>query len=76
MRILLDGKLLKNFTAESVKEAIDVAANVTRDRGRMIVEVIVDGEKLNDEQIQDELAGSSPAEEVHFNSSDGRKLVR
>ena len=75
MRILLDGKLLEDITAVSVKEAMDVAANVTRGRGRMIVEVIVDGEKLNDEQIQDELAGSSPAEEVQFNSADGRKLV-
>ena len=75
MRILLDGKPLENITAESVKEAIDVAANVTRDCGRMIVEVIVDGDKLNDEQIQDELAGSSPAEEVQFNTADSRELV-
>lgn len=75
MRILLDGKPLENVTAESVKEAIDVAANITRERGRMIVEVIVDGKKLNEEQIEDELAGSSPAEEVQFNSADSRKLV-
>ncbi len=75
MRILLDGNPLENITAVSVKEATDVAANVTRDRGRMIVEVIVDGEKLNEKQIQDELAGSSPADEVQFNSADSRKLV-
>ena len=75
MRVLLDGKPLENITAVSVKEAMNIAANVTRDRGRMIVEVIVDGEKLNEEQIQDEFGGDSPAEEVQFNSADSRKLV-
>ena len=75
MRILLDGKPLENITAVSVKEAMNVASNVTRDQGRMIVEVIVDGEKLNEEQIQDELGGDSPAEEIQFKSADSRKLV-
>lgn len=75
MRILLDGHPLENITAESVKEAIDVAANVTRESGRMIVEVIVDGQKWNDEQIQVELEGSSIADEVRFNSADTRQLV-
>ena len=76
MQVLLDGQTLEHCVAESVNEAIGNAADTAREKGRLIVEVVVDGTPWEESQIQDELAGSTmKAEIVSLTSRDPRQLV-
>lgn len=75
MRILLDGEPISRTTAGTVGEAITAAADLAGQRGRMIIEVSVDGAAWSEHQIADELTGATAAEEVSLTSADAVAVV-
>ncbi|MBT8484540.1 MAG: hypothetical protein HKO59_11025 [Phycisphaerales bacterium] len=75
MRVLLDTEPCET-TATSVAGAIATAAAIAEERGRIVVEVVVDGSPWGQEQFRSPAACQSAAEEVQLVSADLRDLVR
>ena len=65
MRILLDNEPCP-LTAENLGEVLHAANDIAQGRGRLVVEVLVDGIALSDTQLLDEERLQAPAEEVHL----------
>ena len=63
MRVLIDNSPCA-VDADSVGEAVAAAASVAEKSGRMIVEVIVDGDHWTEAQITSASCASQSAEEV------------
>ena len=74
MRVWLDDKALE-AGATSIGEAIEGAAVLARQEGRMVVEVRVDGELWNEQQLASAAARAGQAGEVRCVSEDPRALV-
>lgn len=74
MRVLLDEKPC-DVTAESVNDAIAAAALVAEGRGRIIVDVFVNGARWSSDQLGEGGAADQPAEEVSLISADPVALV-
>jgi hypothetical protein len=73
MRVLLD-KTVCDVQVDSVEDAIAAAADLAQQRGRMIVEVIIDGRTWTQVDLADASSLSS-CEEVHLTSADPAELV-
>ena len=74
MRVLLD-ELPCDVRAESVGEAIQAASALAENNGRMIVEVVVDGEQWTQQQMESNERCAQSADEVRFTSADPNTLV-
>jgi hypothetical protein len=74
MRIVLDEQPCK-IDATSVGEAIRAATAIAERRGRMIVDVIVDGRTWEQSELDSADARAAAAEEVRMTSADVRELV-
>lgn len=75
MRITLDDQPC-SVEARSVGEAIAAAADLAESNGRLVVEVYVDGEKLNDQALGEEQRMASNADEVRLVSVEPTQMVR
>lgn len=75
MRITLDEQPC-DLTVNSVGEAIAAAADIAESNGRLVVEIYVDGEKLNDEALGEQQRMSKAADEVRMISVEPRQMVR
>jgi hypothetical protein len=74
MRVLLDEQPC-DIDAASIGEAIRGAAALAEKRGRLIVEVSVDGERWDEAQLGSEQLCGRPAEEVRCMTADRKALV-
>jgi len=74
MRLLLDEQPCE-VHAGSIGEAIRSAAALAEDRGRLIIEVIVDGDRWDEEQLASEEACAGVAEEIRCTSASRDELV-
>jgi hypothetical protein len=76
MRILLDEHVC-DVQADTVADAIAAASALAQERGRLVVEVMVDGRQWTREDFDAMEAGeASPrADEVHLTSAEPRELV-
>ena len=74
MRVLLDDRPCEGDAA-SVGEAISSAAAVAGERGRVVVEVIVDGVSWTDRELDSTDMQDSVADEVSLVTADLRDLV-
>jgi len=74
MRVLLD-ELPCDVRADSVGEAIDAASALAENDGRMIIEVVVDGEQWTAQHLESKVKCAQPADEVRLTSADPMKLV-
>lgn len=75
MRIVLDDKPC-SLPAGSVADAIDAAAALADQAGRVIVDVFVDGDRWSGEQLGGARASAIVATEVRLVSADPHELVR
>lgn len=74
MQILLDDNPC-DLEATTVGQAIEAAAAVARERGRLIVEVTVDGLRWSDDDLASLDRRNAPAEVLHLTSAVPRDLV-
>ena len=74
MRVVIDEQVT-DMQPGSVAEAISEAAANAEQNGRMIVEVIVDGERWNNEQLNSPEAANTEAQEIRLESAEPRQLV-
>jgi len=74
VHILLDDQPCQ-VKASSVGEAIDGVAGLARQRGRVVVEVRVDGQVWTEEDLQSTDARAGEAAEIHCVTADLRELV-
>ncbi len=74
MRILLDDQLC-DVQSKTVGDAITGVAEIVRDQGRLIVEVVVDGQLWTSEQLDAEELVGSGADEVRLTSALPRELA-
>jgi hypothetical protein len=75
MQILIDDLPCK-LDANTVGEAIDGASSLARDRGRLIVDVTVDGAKWTQADLASTQRHDQTAEVVRFSSAEPSDLVR
>ncbi len=75
MQILLDD-IPCNVVARTVGEAIEGGADLARDRGRLIVDVTVDGSKLSEADLASAQQQTRTAQIVRLVSADPVELVR
>lgn len=76
MRIFLDDAACENIHADSVAQAVNAAATLARQRGRAIVDVIVDGRKWDADRIDSAEANTTgKVREVRMASADPLMLV-
>ncbi len=76
MRIFLDDAACQDIHADSVAAAVQAAADIARQRGRTIVDVMVDGSKWSADRIDsDEAKAASGANEVRLVTADPLLLV-
>ena len=75
MQILIDD-LPCEMDASTVGEAIDGASNLARDRGRLIVDVTVDGAKWTQADLASTRRHDQTAQVVRFSSAEPAELVR
>ena len=75
MQILIDD-LICDMDAITVGEAIDGAADLARDRGRLIVDVTVDGTKWTQADLASAQRHAQTAQVVRFSSAEPVDLVR
>jgi len=74
MRVLLDQSVC-DVPADTVGQAIDAISHLARQRGRLIVEVLVDGTSWNAQQIDDQAGRASVAREVKLTTADPSELI-
>ena len=74
MRVFLDEQLCET-DADSVAAAIAGAASLAEERGRMVVEVMVDGDHWTDEQIASASSSDTGVEEVKLRTAVPGQLV-
>jgi hypothetical protein len=74
MQILLDAATLPE-TADHIGDALAVANAAARARGRLLVEVRVDGQTLTDAELVDDDALGRPAEHIECTTADAAALV-
>lgn len=74
MRVLLD-ELPCDVRAESVGEAINAASALVEHDGRMIVEVVVDGEQWTAKHLESDERRAQSADEIRLTSADPVQLV-
>ncbi|MDY7108164.1 MAG: hypothetical protein SYC29_05960 [Planctomycetota bacterium] len=74
MRVLLDEQPC-DIEAASISEAIRGAAALAQQRGRLIIEVTVDGERWDEAQLSSESLCAGTAGEVHCTTADRKALV-
>ncbi|MBY0307177.1 MAG: hypothetical protein K2Q09_00400, partial [Phycisphaerales bacterium] len=74
MRAYLDDTAL-DTSCHSIAEAIGAARTAARSRGRVVVDVLVDGERLDEEAL--DAPSTAPAGDIELKclSADPRKLV-
>ncbi len=75
MQVLLDD-IPCNVQARTVGEAIEGGADLARDRGRLIVDVTVDGSNLSEADLASAQHQSRTAQVVRLTSADPVELVR
>jgi hypothetical protein len=76
MRIYLDDAACEHIQADSVAQAVDIAAALARAKGRTIVDIIVDGRRWDADRIDSPEARSrNIAKEVRLASADPRDIV-
>lgn len=76
MRIYLDDAACEQIHADSVAQAVNAAATIAKQRGRTIVDVIVDGRKWDADRIDSaEANAKNAAKEVRLASTDPLMLV-
>jgi hypothetical protein len=75
MKVLLDDMPCE-VNAATVGEALDAASAVAEQRGRLIVDVSVDGTRWTESDLSSADRTSAAAEVVHFTSAAPRELVR
>lgn len=74
MRLMIDEQQF-DISERSVRAALDRAAEIAQDSGRVIIEVHVDGTRWNDEQLSSIDMGALEAETVALTSAAPRELV-
>jgi len=74
MRVLLDQSECK-IPADTVGQAIDAVSHLARQRGRLIVEVLVDGTSWSPQQIDDQTSRTAAAKEVSLLTADPAELI-
>jgi hypothetical protein len=74
MRILLDESEC-DLQVDSIGEAIAAAAELAREDGRMVVEVVVDGRTWTASDLDSPELTTESADEVHLTTADPRQLV-
>ena len=75
MKVLLDDMPCE-VNATTVGEALDAASAVAEQRGRLIVDVSVDGTRWTESDLSSSDRTDAAAEVVHFTSAAPRELVR
>ena len=75
MQILIDD-LPCEVDASTVGEAIEGAAGLARERGRLIVDVIVDGTRWSEADLASDERHAQTAEVIKFTSAEPVELVR
>ena len=75
MQILIDD-LPCEMDANTVGEAIEGAADLARDRGRLIVDVTVDGARWTQAELASTQRHAQSAQVVRFSSAEPTELVR
>lgn len=73
MRVLLD-EIECNTNAASVAQAVAVGATLAEQQGRLIVEIVVDGESWTEERLNRD-STTQVADEVRLTSADPKELV-
>ncbi len=74
MQILID-EVPCNMDAGTVGEAIKSASDLARDRGRLIVDVTVDGSRLTEADLTSSRRHDEAAEIIRFTSADPVEIV-
>ena len=74
MQILLD-EVPCNVDAGTVGEAIESASDLARQRGRLIVDVTVDGSRLTEADLASSRCHRETAEIIRFTSADPAEIV-
>lgn len=74
MRVLLDGQPLSP-PPDSVESLLRSALSQTQDRGRMIVDILADGRRLSDQELQDPLRALAGAGLVEITSASPYAMV-
>ena len=74
MRVLIDDHE-SGIEANTVAEAISAGASIAEDRGRLIVEVVVDGTRLSEQQLDAPQCLELAADEVVLASADRREVI-
>jgi hypothetical protein len=75
MRVYLDDAMCDVETA-SIPQALAGAAVVARERGRAIVDVVIDGRQFAAEALDQERLATANAKEIHLTTADCAQLVR
>ncbi len=74
MRILLDSDPCE-MKAQTIGEAIATAATLAQTQGRLIIDVIVDGSRWSEEQLDSAEHNGATADTVEFITAEPRELV-
>ena len=74
MRVLLDNEPC-SVSAKSLGEALQAANDIAEGRGRLVVEVLVDGILLSDTQLQEETRLAAGASEVQLRTTTALDLL-
>ncbi len=74
MRVFLDDQPC-NSNAASIGDAIAACAAMAEERGRYVVEVVVDGTRLTSEHLESQELTSAKASEVRLSSAEPAELV-
>jgi len=74
MRVLIDDRPC-DVTGDSVRDALTEAASRAESTGRVIVEVVVDGERWGESELGSPERCAGTADLVHLISADRRELV-
>lgn len=74
MQVLLDSDPCE-VKAQTVGQAISAAAALAQTRGRLIIDVIVDGLRLSEQQLESAEQNDATAETVEFITAEPKELV-
>lgn len=75
MRVLLDDQPCST-SATTIGEAVAVAADAAEQAGRLVIEVLVDGSSLSEEDLQENGRLANSAEEVQLLTTTMNELLR
>ena len=74
MRVILDNETC-SIEAQNLGEALAAASHLAEDQGRLVVEVLVDGNPLTDAQLREDSVLDDSVSEIQLKTTTAAQLL-